>query len=118
MGSHIRYTLSLLCLLTLTRALDMFGRRPVIIIGTVGLSISTILFGLTSNLSQILITRCLGLPGISEFFFLILTQNLAGTFSGIAAVLHSVLGELTDQSNQALAFPIYGLFWPLGNIVG
>lgn len=79
----------------------MFGRRPVIIIGTVGLSISTILFGLTSNLSQILITRC-----------------LAGTFSGIAAVLHSVLGELTDQSNQALAFPIYGLFWPLGNIVG
>ena len=68
MGSHIRYTLSLLCLLTLTRALDMFGRRPVIIIGTVGLSISTILFGLTSNLSQILITRCLGLPGISEFF--------------------------------------------------
>ena len=51
-------------------------------------------------------------------FFLTLTQSLAGTFSGTAAVLHSVLGELTDQSNQALAFPIYGLFWPLGNIVG
>ncbi|KAF5358502.1 hypothetical protein D9756_001697 [Leucocoprinus leucothites] len=83
------------------RISDMVGRRPVIIIGTTGLSISTILFGLTSNFSQILLARC-----------------LAGTFSGIAAVLHSVLGELTDQSNQAIAFPIYGLFWPLGSIVG
>ncbi|KAJ3565839.1 hypothetical protein NP233_g7383 [Leucocoprinus birnbaumii] len=83
------------------RISDMVGRRPVIIIGTTGLSISTILFGLTSNLPQILIARC-----------------LAGTFSGTAAVLHSVLGELTDQSNQAIAFPIYGLFWPLGSIVG
>ncbi|KAF9453281.1 MFS general substrate transporter [Macrolepiota fuliginosa MF-IS2] len=83
------------------RISDMAGRRPVIIIGTAGLSISTILLGLASSLPQILIARC-----------------LAGTFSGIAAVLHSVLGELTDQSNQTLAFPIYGLFWPLGSIVG
>lgn len=95
----------------------MVGRRPVIIIGTVGLSISTILFGLTSNLPQILIARCLGLPDFLRAFP-ILIQILAGTFSGTAAVLHSVLGELTDQSNQALAFPIYGLFWPLGSIVG
>ncbi|KXN90531.1 Protein ZINC INDUCED FACILITATOR 1 [Leucoagaricus sp. SymC.cos] len=83
------------------RISDLVGRRPVIVIGTAGLSISTILLGLTSNLPQILIARC-----------------LAGTFSGTAAVLHSVLGELTDQSNQAVAFPIYGLFWPLGSIVG
>jgi len=46
----------------------MVGRRPVIIIGTVGLSISTILFGLTSNLPQILIARCLGLPDFFELF--------------------------------------------------
>jgi MFS family permease len=38
----------------------MVGRRPVIIIGTIGLSISTIFLGLTSNLPQILIARCLG----------------------------------------------------------
>ena len=29
-----------------------------------------------------------------------------------------MLGELTDSSNQHLAFPIYGLFWPLGAILG
>ena len=64
-GTH---TFSLLCPLTLIRALDMVGRRPVIIIGTVGLSISTVLFGLTSNLPQILIARCLGLPDFFELF--------------------------------------------------
>ncbi|KAG6832687.1 hypothetical protein H0H92_012259 [Tricholoma furcatifolium] len=42
----------------------------------------------------------------------------SGFFSGNVAVIHSVLGELTDSSNQALAFPIYALFWPLGAIVG
>lgn len=63
------YTLSLSCPPTLIRALDMVGRRPVIIIGTVGLSISTILFGLTSNLPQILIARCLGLPDFSTFSY-------------------------------------------------
>ena len=42
----------------------------------------------------------------------------AGIFSGNIAVIHSVLGELTDETNQAIAFPIYGLFWPLGAIIG
>jgi hypothetical protein len=32
--------------------------------------------------------------------------------------MHSVLGELTDSTNQAIAFPIYGLVWPVGAIIG
>lgn len=32
--------------------------------------------------------------------------------------MHSTLGELTDATNQALAFPIYGLAWPLGSVIG
>ena len=42
----------------------------------------------------------------------------AGLFSGNVAVMHSVLGEITDASNQAIAYPIYGLCWPLGVIIG
>ncbi|RDB21308.1 Efflux pump azaL [Hypsizygus marmoreus] len=80
---------------------DVVGRRPVVIAGTLGLAITTALLGLSSSLSEILVSRC-----------------LAGIFSGNVAVIHSVLGELTDSTNQALAFPIYGLFWPLGSIVG
>jgi hypothetical protein len=52
--------------------------------------------------------------------FILYTDRIfvAGLFSGNVAVLHSVLGELTDASNQAIAFPIYGLTWPLGAIIG
>ncbi|KAF8654091.1 hypothetical protein AX16_003624 [Volvariella volvacea WC 439] len=80
---------------------DIIGRRPVIIAGTLGLSITTTLLGICSSLPEILLSRC-----------------LAGLFSGNIAVIHSVLGELTDETNQAIAFPIYGLFWPLGSIIG
>lgn len=43
---------------------------------------------------------------------------LAGFFSGNVAVMHAVLGEMTDASNQALAYPMYGLCWPLGVVIG
>lgn len=80
---------------------EKLGRRPVIIAGIFGLSASTLLLGFTSSLWTILLSRA-----------------LAGLCSGIAAVLHSVLGELTDATNQHIAFPLYGLFWPLGSILG
>ncbi|KAI0928813.1 hypothetical protein AcW1_005945 [Taiwanofungus camphoratus] len=59
------------------------------------------LLGLSHSLAGVLLARC-----------------VAGIFSGNIAVIHSVLGELTDSTNQAIAFPIYGLFWPLGAIIG
>ncbi|KAF8078099.1 major facilitator superfamily domain-containing protein [Lyophyllum atratum] len=83
------------------RLSDAVGRRPVVLAGTLGLAITTAFLGVSRSLSQILLSRC-----------------LAGLFSGNVAVIHSVLGELTDTSNQGLAFPIYGLFWPLGAIIG
>ncbi|TEB35962.1 MFS general substrate transporter [Coprinellus micaceus] len=74
---------------------------PVVVGGTFGLALATFFLGFTSSLRTILLSRA-----------------LAGLFSGIAAVLHSVLGELTDSTNQHIAFPLYGLFWPLGSILG
>ncbi|KAF5324485.1 hypothetical protein D9611_004545 [Ephemerocybe angulata] len=80
---------------------EKIGRRPIVIGGTFGLALATLLLGFTSSLWAILLSRA-----------------LAGLCSGIAAVLHSVLGELTDSTNQHIAFPLYGLFWPLGSILG
>ncbi|GLB35095.1 putative MFS general substrate transporter [Lyophyllum shimeji] len=80
---------------------DVVGRRPVVIGGTLGLVITTAFLGISSSLPELLLSRC-----------------LAGLFSGNVAVIHSVLGEITDSTNQALAFPIYGIFWPLGAIIG
>lgn len=29
-----------------------------------------------------------------------------------------MLIEITDKSNQAFAFPVFGLWWPVGAIIG
>lgn len=41
-----------------------------------------------------------------------------GFFSGNTAVIYSVLGEITDSTNQAIALPIFALAWPIGSIIG
>lgn len=43
---------------------------------------------------------------------------LAGIFSANSAVILSAIGEVTDSTNQIVAFPIFGLCWPLGSIIG
>ncbi|KAF8797889.1 MFS general substrate transporter [Phlegmacium glaucopus] len=80
---------------------DRYGRRPVVLVGVSGLTISTLLFGLSSNLSSVMISR-----------------TLAGLFSGNVAVIPVILSEITDESNQTLAFPFFGLWWPVGAIIG
>ncbi|EGN96080.1 hypothetical protein SERLA73DRAFT_185613 [Serpula lacrymans var. lacrymans S7.3] len=96
------FALSQLCsIYQWARVSDIIGRRPVVLLGTLGVAATTIMFGLSKTLASVLIARFLG-----------------GLFSGNIAVVHSVLCEITDSSNQAVAFPIYGLMWPLGSIIG
>lgn len=83
------------------RLSDVIGRRPVIFIGMLGMNLATLLFGLQRTLVGLLLVRCLG-----------------GFFSGNVAVIYSVLGELTDSTNQAIAFPLFSLAWPVGSIIG
>ncbi|KAF9061696.1 major facilitator superfamily domain-containing protein [Rhodocollybia butyracea] len=80
---------------------NKIGRKPVIMAGTLGVALSTMYFGLSSSLTELLVSRAVG-----------------GVFGGTVAVVQSVVGEITDASNQAAAFPIYGLVWPLGGIAG
>ncbi|KAI0831192.1 MFS general substrate transporter [Trametes gibbosa] len=83
------------------RLSDVIGRRPLVLLGILGIGLSTMLFGISTTLSGLIMARC-----------------LSGFFSGNIAVIHSVLGEITDASNQAVAFSLYGLCWPLGSIIG
>jgi MFS family permease len=41
--------------------LDVIGRRPVILVGVVGLALATFVFGLSKSFVAVLITRCLGM---------------------------------------------------------
>ena len=47
-----------------------------------------------------------------------LTFILAGFFYGITGATHSVVGELTDQTNQSIAFPLYDVVSALGYVIG
>ncbi|EKM55775.1 uncharacterized protein PHACADRAFT_96118 [Phanerochaete carnosa HHB-10118-sp] len=83
------------------RLSDWIGRTPVIGFGMFGLALSTLLFGASQTFAMALTTR----------FF-------SGIFSGFIGVIHSVVGELTDQSNQSVAFPFYDIISALGFVIG
>lgn len=99
-------------------AVDVVGRRPVIFFGIIGLAITTLMFGLSKSLASVLVARCLGGEYSIRTIPELISNAVGGLFSGNVAVIHSVLGEITDSTNQMVAFPIYGLTWPLGSIIG
>ncbi|KAF8599589.1 MFS general substrate transporter [Ceratobasidium sp. AG-I] len=80
---------------------DRIGRKPVVLFGTFGVAITAATFGLSKTFTQMVASR-----------------TLAGLLSGYVAVMHSVLGEITDATNQAAAYPIYGLCYPIGSLIG
>ncbi|KAG6373436.1 major facilitator superfamily domain-containing protein [Boletus reticuloceps] len=72
-----------------SRLSDFIGRRPVILTGLLGLTISTFAFGLSRTLGTLIISRC-----------------IAGVLNGNVGVMKSILGDLTDQTNMARVFPL------------
>lgn len=47
-----------------------------------------------------------------------MTLCSAGVFGGFIGVIHSVVGELSDTTNQSTAFPFYDIINALGFIIG
>ncbi|KAJ7146081.1 major facilitator superfamily domain-containing protein [Mycena epipterygia] len=80
---------------------DVVGRRPVILAGALGLAVVSLLLGFCHTFLQILAVRA-----------------ITGLLMGNAAVYHIVLAEITDSTNQAGPYPIYGGISPLGSTIG
>ncbi|KAJ7284703.1 MFS general substrate transporter [Mycena rebaudengoi] len=80
---------------------DRVGRKPVLLMGLFGVSLSMISFGLSKSYSAVVISRC-----------------LAGILNGNAGVLKSMLGELTDSSNIAQGMAMLPIVWNSGATVG
>ncbi|EUC63293.1 MFS general substrate transporter [Rhizoctonia solani AG-3 Rhs1AP] len=79
---------------------DRIGRRPVLISGLCGVVGSTIMFGLSKSFTAMLISRA-----------------LCGMLNGNSSVIKSVLGEITDETNQGAAFSYLPLCWFLGSLL-
>lgn len=82
------------------RLSDRIGRKPVLLIGLLGLVLSMTSFGLSHS-----------------FFAIIVSRALAGALNGNIGVMKSAIGEITDESNMARAFSFLPLIWFIGSTV-
>lgn len=84
------------------RMSDMFGRKPVLIMGLIGTAISMIVFGFASNLPVAMVARALG-----------------GFLNGNIGVLQTTVAELvSNKKHQPRAYSLMPFVWCLGSIIG
>ncbi|THV02477.1 MFS general substrate transporter [Dendrothele bispora CBS 962.96] len=86
-----------LTILQWSRWSDHVGRKPVLLIGLFGLTLSMISFGLSKSFWSLIISRC-----------------LAGLLNGNIGVLKSMMGELTDETNIAQGMALMPITWSTG----
>ncbi|KAI8364770.1 major facilitator superfamily domain-containing protein [Radiomyces spectabilis] len=80
---------------------DRYGRRPVLLIGLIGNSVSSCLFGVSKSL-----------------WWAVCTRAFCGIVNGNNGVARSMVSEITDTSNRAKAFSMFGFCWGIGMIGG
>ncbi|CAG8459976.1 20624_t:CDS:2 [Dentiscutata erythropus] len=74
---------------------DKYGRRPILLLGLLGSTISCLLFGLSHSLWQAIFTR-----------------SISGFLNG------DVIGEISNKHNEARAYSIIVSCWSMGFIIG
>ncbi|KAG1738420.1 MFS transporter [Suillus paluster] len=84
-----------------SRTSDRIGRKPVILTGLFGISLSMLCFGLSKTLLGLILSRC-----------------ITGALNGNIGVIKSMLGELTDSTNMAQGFALMPIAWSLGATIG
>ncbi|PFH57849.1 hypothetical protein XA68_14487 [Ophiocordyceps unilateralis] len=82
-------------------ASDVVGRKPVLLAGTLSL------------------VGCFALFGLCQRYWHVVVVHVAmGLLNGNAACVPTVLGEVTDRSNQSKAFTYLPVIYSLGGITG
>ena len=77
------------------------GRKPVILIGLFGVSLSMYCFGLSRT-----------------FWGLVISRSLNGALNGNIGVMKSIMAELTDSTNIARAYAYQPIAWSTGGTIG
>ncbi|KAF9048269.1 MFS general substrate transporter [Hymenopellis radicata] len=84
-----------------SRLSDRIGRKPVILFGLCGLSLSMYCFGLSKTF-----------PG------LVMSRALNGALNGNIGVIKSMMAEMTDSTNIAQAYAYMPISWSTGAVLG
>ncbi|KAG1856207.1 MFS multidrug-resistance DHA1 sub-family [Suillus tomentosus] len=84
-----------------SRISDHIGRKPVILTGLFGLSISMYCFGLSTTFSGLVLSRALN-----------------GALNGNVGVIKSMMVDITDSTNLAQAYAYMPLAWSTGGTIG
>ncbi|OAX43208.1 MFS general substrate transporter [Rhizopogon vinicolor AM-OR11-026] len=84
-----------------SRLSDYVGRKPVLLIGLFGLSLSMICFGLSTTFWGLVISRC-----------------LSGALNGNIGIVKSMTAEITDSTNMAQGYALLPLAWSSGTTLG
>ena len=83
-------------------ASDRFGRKPVILLGMVGIMSTTLLWGFSKSLPLAVLARC-----------------LSGASNGNVGLMRTAVAELVPERElQPKAFSIMPLVWTIGSIFG
>ncbi|KIM36642.1 hypothetical protein M413DRAFT_448986 [Hebeloma cylindrosporum] len=84
-----------------SRISDRLGRKPVILTGLFGLSLSMYCFGLSRT-----------------FWGLVLSRSLNGALNGNIGVIKSMMVEMTDSTNISKAYAYMPIAWSTGGTLG
>lgn len=85
------------------RLSDKFGRKPILMVCTMGLTCTLISFGLSTTYLQLAICRA-----------------LEGLFNGNSGVTKAILAELSagDEIQLARVFSLMPMAWAIGGSIG
>ncbi|KAG8914859.1 hypothetical protein FRC01_003887 [Tulasnella sp. 417] len=83
------------------RLSDRIGRKPVVVMGLSGVCVATLLYGLSTSLWQLMLSRI-----------------LIGSLCGNVAVIKSMVSDITDETNEGQALPLTSATFATGAIVG
>lgn len=94
---------------------DIYGRRPVLILGGIGIIVSTLGASLLSP-SALHLFQTIGFGLSVNLLMAVVSRGLCGLLNGNIGVVKAYLGEITDSSNQSRAFGLVGLVFGFGQI--
>ncbi|EJD37989.1 MFS general substrate transporter [Auricularia subglabra TFB-10046 SS5] len=89
------------CVFQWGRLSDRIGRRPLLLVGTMGQVLSALCFGMSRS-----------------YWAVIASRAFAGAMNGNIGVVKTVMGELTDETNIAQGFALMPAVWCLGGTLG